>query len=407
MRIALVSLHTSPGSVPGRGDAGGMNVVVSEAAHALSDRGHEVVVVTRATTELSPGECTLDASRSQTRLVVIRAGDPALGKRDLIRVLPEAAGEITELGPFDAVHAHYWLSGIAAGPAATASGVLSAITFHTVAAQKNERLAPGDTPEPPLRIAAERALARSSYVIAGSQSELDSIERSAGEPAFGSEVIHPGVDTVLFRPLGRAPGADVSRETEAPMRVLVLGRLQPLKGQDLAIAAFAAMGDADPELAARVELVIAGEPSPGQESWAAGLLRLAERLGVSDRVRFLPAQDREASARLLAGSAVALVPSHSETFGLVAAEAAACGVPVLVGAHTGLLEAAPHEVAGLQVPGRDPAAWGSALARLLGDPALRAKLGVSARKHALSLDWRAHAERLERRYQALRALTAR
>ncbi|GAA2835987.1 D-inositol-3-phosphate glycosyltransferase [Leucobacter komagatae] len=404
MRIALVSLHTSPSAIPGSGDAGGMNVVVAEAAHALSDRGHEVIVATRANTEVAAGEQSLrrpqvsgegrqgDPAGSSPRLIALAAGDPALAKGDLPAIVPEFARGLRELGPFDAVHAHYWLSGLAAVGAFGGEGSGIATTFHTLAAQKNSRLAPGDRPEPEVRVLAEQSLAETTFVVAGSRSELAGVEEFCGHPRVGSAVVHPGVDTRLFVP------------RPAPrqfLRVTVLGRVQPLKGQDLAVRAAVELAAQDPDLFARTEWVIAGEPTPGAEGFAAGLRELAEAAGVSDRVRFLPAQSRAQAAALLASSDLVLVPSHSETFGLTALEAGASGIPVIAAGHTGLVEAVPEGVAGLHMPDRDPAAWARAIAELLRDEPRRLRLGESARRHAEQHDWAAHAAALERIYEGL------
>ena len=381
-----------------------MNVVVAEAARALAERGHEVVAVTRAAIGVPAGDRPLDPGRPEgARLVALPAGDPGLRKEELPGVLPRLARELRELGRFDAVHAHYWLSGIAARPAAAASGVTPVVTFHTLAAQKNARLAPGERPEPELRLAGERALAGSAYVVAGSRSELAGVVAAAGRPPHGAEVIHPGVDTGRFRPQEPPDAGDaVSRETSlAPLRLTVLGRVQPLKGQDLALRAAGELARRDPELWRRCELVIAGEPTPGAADYAAELRALAHRLGIAARVRFLPAQDRAGAAELLAASAIVLVTSHSETFGLVALEAAAAGAPCVVAAHTGLLEAAPAGVAAVHVPDRDPVRWAEAAGALLRDPARRRALARSARAYALRHDWAAHAAKLEARYARL------
>jgi D-inositol-3-phosphate glycosyltransferase len=388
MRIALVSLHTSPRDVPGSGDAGGMNVVVAAAAQALAKRGHEVVAVTRANEALSPGAYELGAAT----LVALAAGAPRLDKRELPGVLPEFARQLETLGSFDAVHSHYWLSGLAALPLAAHSSTRLALTLHTVAAHKNKHLAPGDSPEPASRIAAERALTQAAFVIAGSSSELDSITAGYGAPLSGASVIHPGVDTQLFRPADSVYPAD-------PLRITVLGRVQPLKGQDLAVRVFGELARRDPDLWSRSELVIAGEPTPGAEPYAAALRALADSLGVASRVRFETAQDRASAASLLASSAVVLVPSHSETFGLVALEAAACGVATIVAEHSGLLEAAG--AGAVRMPDRDPAKWAAALRELLRDPGRRNAQGLAAREHAVNHSWNAHAAELERVYSGL------
>ncbi|GAA1321896.1 glycosyltransferase [Leucobacter albus] len=425
MRIALVSMHTSPSAVPGSGDAGGMNVVVAEAAAALAARGHEVVVVTRATRETAAGEYPLTAGPRTTEprtteprttepgtsptLVALEAGDPGLRKERLPGAVREFARGLRALAGtrgFDAIHAHYWLSGLAAREAFAQRGGRIAVTFHTIAAQKNANLAEGDAPEPETRLAGERLLAAESFVVAGSRSELRGVIEGYGEPPLGSAVVHPGVDTELFRPRAPAahPGAAPhhSATDQSPAhRITVLGRVQPLKGQDLAVRAAIELARRDPELFARTEWVIAGEPTPGAEDYAAGLRALAAQHGVADRLRFLPAQSRREAAALLASSSLVLVPSHSETFGLTALEASACGVPVIAAGHTGLVEAVPDGVAGRHLSDRDPANWAAAIAELLRDGARRARLGSSARAHAERHDWRAHAAQLERCYARL------
>ena len=401
MRIALVSLHTSPSAVPGRGDGGGLNVVVAAAAQALAQRGHDVVVATRASRGVVPGERALFAAHPDgPRLVAYEVGPLDAPKVDLPELLPAFADALRELGPCDAVHAHYWLSGLAALPLAADSGVAPAVTLHTVGAAKHERLAPGELPEPPLRLAAERALVARSGVVGVSAHELGAIRRLLGEPGFGAFVIPPGVDTDTFRPRAHP---SVSRETPEHLRITVLGRVQPLKGQDLAVRAVIELARRDPDLWSHCELVIAGEPTAGAEAYADGLRTLARNGGIAERVRFLPAQDRAAAAQLLAESSVAVIPSHSETFGLVALEAAACGVPVVSGDHTGLVEAAPAAHGGVHVAGRDPVTWARALSRLLRDPALRSRIGARAMSHARRHDWDAHAARLERVYARLAA----
>ncbi|WP_075205189.1 glycosyltransferase [Leucobacter musarum] len=403
MRIALISMHTSPAAVPGRGDAGGMNVVVSEAASALAARGHDVSVITRATAAEPAGVRPLQTGHpTGARLISIAAGDPDAPKEALPALVPDFSramiSRFADDHAFDAVHAHYWLSGVAALPLAARSRVVPAITLHTVGAQKNALLAPGARPEPPLRLAAERAVVMRGAAVAVSRAEAAAIRHASAVPVADDRLVLPGVDTSTFHPRPR----DVSRETPTTLRLTVLGRVQPLKGQDLAVCAAVALAQRDPELWSRTELIIAGEPTSGAEPFARQLRELARIGGIAKQVRFLPAQDRESAAQLLAESTLALVPSHSETFGLVALEAAASGTPVIAAAHTGLVEAAPDGVAGALVEGRDPEQWAAVIAALLRDPARLTCLRESARRHALSHDWSAHAAALERIYGSLR-----
>lgn len=396
MRIALVSLHTSPLAIPGSGDAGGMNVVVREAARALATLGHEVLMVTRATGSTAPGEYVIEADRG-AKLIALEAGPAELRKEALPGIVSEFATGLRALGPFDAVHAHYWLSGLAALEAFPGSAHYSPVivtTFHTLAAQKNERLAPGDRAEPVVRVLGEQRLATETTVVAGSRSEFAAVTQHCGPLRPGSSIVHPGVDTRLFSPSHETP-------TDAPLRVTILGRVQPLKGQDLAVRAAIALRELAPELAARTEFVIAGEPTPGAENFATELRELAATGGVAEQLRFLPAQTREQAAELLRSSSLVLVPSHSETFGLTALEAAASGVPTVLAGHTGLLEAVPAGAGAIHMADRDPRTWARTIADLLADPARRHTMGEAARAHAETHDWRAHARSLEKIYTEL------
>src|SRR5690625_2291242 len=190
MKVSLVSLHTSPLEVPGSGDAGGLNVVVDAAAHALVGLGHEVAVFTRASVAAPAGS---EGTTNGVTVVALDAGDPALPKSDLPGVLPDFAQGLAA-HPFvrasSVIHAHYWLSASAARPVASKLGVPLFTTFHTVAAQKNAH--GGSAPEPALRLREEKSLAHESVIIAGSSSELDGISRGYGTPSVGSHIVTPG-----------------------------------------------------------------------------------------------------------------------------------------------------------------------------------------------------------------------
>lgn len=391
MRIALVSLHTSPSETPGQGDAGGMNVVVAEAARALSRRGHDVHIITRASTKVAPGVRSLNAQDGEApvQLTALEVGERALNKQALTYVLDECSRELEALGHFDVYHSHYWLSGVATSPVARATSVPHVTTLHTVAAQKNAHLSPGDSPEPEVRLVGERALTRDAFIVAGSHSELDAIVTGYGVPPRGSWVLHPGVDTTLFHPAERKDDA---------MKLLVLGRVQPLKGQDLAVDALQHLAATDRNLASRIELCIAGEPTPGAESFAERLRDRAHGVNVT----FLPAQSRFEAAALLRASHVVLIPSHSETFGLLALEAAASGTPVIASHTTGLLESVEGGVSGVHVTTRDPSHWAREISRLLSDSAERDRLARTARAYAEQHTWDHHAEKLEQIYLSLR-----
>lgn len=389
LRVALISSHTSPLSIPGQGDAGGLNVQVLSLAEELARLGHSVDIITRRTRqEQPPVEITADG----VTVHALTAGPLSpVAKEDLPTVLAQMTERIAELGPYDVYHSHYWLSGVAALPVAKAVGAPHILNLHTVAALKNQHLAPGDRPEPQSRLDAERSLGERSELITGSERERHSLISDYHLQPAHVHHITPGVDTGLFR-----PGLPAHPElVDAGSYVVTLGRVQPLKGQDLAIEILAAL-----PRDARPLLVIAGEPTPGQESYAESLRVLAARFGVSDSVRFLPAQSRQHAAMLLSGAQLAIVPSHSETFGLVALEAAAAGTPVLAQRITGLAESVVSGVSGVLFNTREPSVWADTLAELLNDPARLASLSTSARISAESKSWPRHARRVVDVYHA-------
>jgi D-inositol-3-phosphate glycosyltransferase len=393
VRIGLVSLHTSPLDAPGRGDAGGMNVVVRALGDELAQAGHRVELLTRAA---SPGDLgrveTLD---SGARVRFLRAGDAApLPKERLPQLTDEFAVALRELPRFDVLHAHYWLSGRAALPVARDTGAPHVLSLHTLAVVKNARLAAGDAPEPRLRIDAERMLAsRTDAVVASTPSERDAIVAAYGASPRAVTVIPPGVDTRTFRPapVGRAGSAGERDRTH----VAVVGRVQPLKGQDLAIRA---VGLLPPGI--RPHLYIAGEVSgTGNERYRAELERLVDARGLRDDVSFVGALPRPELSALLGGCALALVPSHSESYGLVTLEAAACGVPVVAAATSGLVDAVRDGVTGVLVRDRGERAWAAAIEGLLRDPARRAVMAAASLAHARAHTWKAAAARLATLYE--------
>lgn len=408
-----MSLHTSPSAQPGQGDAGGMNVLVAESAKALAQSGHKVTVITRATTQIHAGQYPMHAegAKHQPTLLAIHCGNPELSKVEITTVLAQCTREIEplieELGGFDVLHSHYWLSGIAVIPVAHSHSIPHITTLHTVAAQKNMHLAPGDTAEPQSRIKGEQRLTQEAFVVTSSHSELQAISRGYGDPARGAKVISPGVDTALFHP---------TQKSSTGAQIAVLGRVQPLKGQDLAVRSFAEFIRLRPDLASQSELVIAGEPTPGAEPFADELRSLARDLNLKviegrsssghsaarrPTVRFLPALSRFEAAELLGASHVVIVPSHTETFGLVALEAAAAGTPVVAEHTTGLAEAVYDGVSGVLLPNRDPKKWASSMSKLFTNSQERDRLNESARAWALTRSWDHHAQSLAELYSSL------
>ncbi len=387
IRVALVSLHTSPLDQPGSADAGGMNVYLVGVAEALAASGAEVELLTRA----AGGEHPEARTPGGVPVRALAAGPASpVPKGGLAELTPEFGRAMAALPRFDVVHSHYWLSGLAALPVAAAWRAPHVLSLHTVAALKNARLAPGDLAEPESRLEGERMLVRSSALtVAATEAERSAILQATDARPDAVAVVPPGVDTSLFHP-GRAAHAD-----DRPF-VLVLARIQPLKGIDLAIAALARI-----PAEVRPLLVVAGGVSPGHDDYAASLQTAAADLLGSAGVVFLPAQTRSATAELLRDAALLLVPSHSETFGLVSLEAAASGTPVVAQRVTGLAEAVADGVSGRLVDGRDPAEWARVIRRLLGDPEAAASLSATAAAFGAARSWSATAERLRTLYETL------
>ncbi|QEE61780.1 glycosyltransferase [Salinibacterium sp. dk2585] len=401
-RVALVAMHTPPAQQAGTGDSGGLNVSLLATAHELAKRGVEVELLTRASgppsvTLLEPG----------VSIHALPAGPPAPVDKSRLRALTDEFGESVarlagRIAPrYDVIHAHYWLSGIATLPVSLELGVPFVQSFHTLAAMKNRHLATGQDPEPELRLRSEGYLAsQASAVVAGSVAEVGCLIDELHAPAERVWVIPPGVDVSLFTP-DRAAAGKVRREysiEEGRPVLAVVGRVQPLKDQELAVRTLAALRR---RRGWTPVLVIAGESTPGDEPYLESLRSLATRLGVEDDVRFVGALERQPLADLLAVATVTLVPSHSETFGLVALESAASGTPVVGYRSTGLMESIAEGESGVLLDSRDPEDWAAAVGSLLDDQAARERLSRRAREHALGFTWGTNATALLALYAAL------
>lgn len=420
LRLAYVSLHTSPAMQPGSGDAGGLNVVARATATALGSLGHTVELITRRNSPDDPDEIEL-SPRVVLRHLTAGPQTP-LPKSEIDAFIPEFSEGLGRLGPYDLVHSHHWMSGVAALPHARAWGVPHVQSYHSVAALPGSSLAEGEPPESPARVPGEALVARESHaVVAISAAEARTVIERCGADPERVCIISPGVNHDLFRPLrpgeppwrGDVMGTVPPRAGTAPPAgteglspvvvpgydkgfVLFAARLQPLKGPDLAIRAMAGV---DPAI--RPHLVVAGDVSPDFAAYEAKLRALVAELGLEREVSFVGPQPRPALARLMRSARIVLVPSHSETFGLVALEAAASGTPVIAAAAGGLREAVAHGETGQLMDSRRPEDWASAVTYLLTEPGLLSRQGIVARVHARRFVWTWAAARLVAVYSDL------
>ncbi|HVK25407.1 MAG TPA: D-inositol-3-phosphate glycosyltransferase [Actinokineospora sp.] len=391
-RVAVLSVHTSPLEQPGTGDAGGMNVYITETATRMAHRGIEVEVFTRATSsdlppiaELAPGVLVRHVSAGPFE-GLSRADLPAELCGFTAGLLRAEARH--EPGHYDLLHSHYWLSGQVGRIARERWGVPLVHTAHTLAKVKNAALADGDTPEPRQRVIGEQQIVDfADRLVANTDVEAQQLVALYDADPERVDIIAPGVDLDRFRPGDRlAARARLGLRPDAVVFAFV-GRIQPLKAPDVLLRAAAellARGGVDRD---RLVVLVAGGPSGTGLEQPAALQDLAVTLGITDVVRFLPPQSGEALARVYRAADVVAVPSHNESFGLVALEAQACGTPVVAAAVGGLPVAVSDGRSGLLVDGHATGDWAAALGRLARDPGLRASLAVGAVRHAHAFSW--------------------
>jgi D-inositol-3-phosphate glycosyltransferase len=347
-RVAMLSLHTSPLEQPGIGDAGGMNVYVVELARRLGAMGVEVEVFTRAVSgDLPP----------------------------VVEFAPGCVVRHVAAGPLEPLAKERW-------------GVPLVHTMHTMARVKNAALADGDAPEPSARAIGEaQVVDAADRLIANTDAEARQLIQLYDADPARVAVVAPGVDLLRYRPGDRdkaraATGLPMDRQV-----LLFVGRIQPLKAPDLLVRALAVMVDRQPELRDRLLVVIVGGPSGSGTAEPKQVQQLATALGVDDLVRFEPPACGDDLADFYRAADLVVVPSYSESFGLVALEAQACGVPVVAARVGGLETAVLDGVSGALVDGHDPRVYADVLRSLLDDPVGRRRMSAAAVRHASGFGW--------------------
>lgn len=398
LSIGFVMLHTSPLDVPGTKDAGGMNVVVRAQAEALAAAGHRVRIFTRRSDAETPSRVEL---RPNLTVVLLDAGAPRLlakGEHEAVMVkFGDLLADELRADPVQVLHAEHWFSGIAALPVARELGVPLVQSYHSIAAPPESPLGEGERPESPGRLAGEARLANEAdLIIAVSEAERATVlERLAGDPGR-VRVVPLGVDTELFHPCDTAACEEQRDWLRGGGRaeVILVGRLHPLKGFDLAIDAIARIPEDQ-----RPSLRIVGAPPPDGDEYVRALHDAVAQHGMLRTTAFDGALRRRELAERIRSATLMLVPSHSETFGLVALEAAASGVPVIARDAGGLREAVIAGETGALVAGDDASVWADAVLEMLGDAAHLKEMGDAARAHALRRSWQASSERLVEVYR--------
>ena len=392
-RIAVLMVHTSPLEQPGIGDAGGMNIYVVESAQRMAAMGVSVDIFTRRThasetdiVEISPG----------VRVRYFDCGHGTLTKEQLpvhIAGLSKEFLRIVKEENYDAIHSHYWISGKVAMPAAKELGIPLVHTMHTMARVKNLNLAEGETPEPMIRVQGEtQVVAAAQALVANTDAEAASLVSLYDACPDIVHVVAPGVDLYTFTPgQGRSAARAVVGLPHDSLVVTFVGRIQPHKGPEVLIRATSELVKHSPLLRNKLIVNVIGGASGANTEEVDRLKELATWLGIDDVVRFAPPVARGDLAQWYRAADLVVVPSYSESFGLVALEAQACGTPVVATAVGGLRTAVADGISGVLVDGHDPKAWSSVIARLLQEPQRRVLLSMGAIEHASHFGWDATA----------------
>ena len=400
MRIAVVSMHTSPTAPLGQSANGGLNVYVREICSAFSDRGIMTDVYTRVQSADDP---MTEQLAPLSRVIYLPAGRD-LDKYSLYREVPDFAARIYDHAvdeglAYDLIYSHYWLSGEVACLLRPQLAPAWAHIAHTLGLVKNRRLAVGARPEPALRIAIEGELARQAdLLVASTADESQDLTDLYGADPARVFVVAPGVDLATFRPIERQEARRKIGAGSGPL-LLFVGRLERLKGVDIAIRALAELrrrGHGD------LRLLVLGEDShEGDESEMERLKEIASAESVRDSVDFLGSVAHHELPFFYAAADACVMPSYSESFGLVGLEAQACGCPVVGSGVSGIRSVVRDEVTGFLVDGDDPNDYADRIARLLDDPELARQMGRRGQLLAQRFSWSRTADRLAELFSSL------
>ena len=388
-RIATVMVHTSPLDQPGIGDAGGMNIYVLESAQRMAAMGVSVDIFTRRTDPAAPEIVEISPG---VRVRHFDCGHGTLTKEQLpihISGLSQEFSRIMRTENYDVIHSHYWLSGKVAMPAAKELGIPLVHTMHTMARVKNLNLAEGESPEPMIRVQGEtQVVAAASALIANTDAEAASLVSLYDSCPDIVHVVSPGVDLFTFTPgESRSAARELVGLPHDALVVSFVGRIQPHKGPEVLIRATSELVKHSPLLRHKLVVNVMGGASGASTDEVDRLKELTTWLGIDDVVRFEPPVARQDLAQWYRAADLVVVPSYSESFGLVALEAQACGTPVVATAVGGLRTAVADGISGVLVDGHDPKAWSAVISRLIAEPARRLLLSMGAIEHASHFGW--------------------
>jgi D-inositol-3-phosphate glycosyltransferase len=398
----MITMHTSPTATLGQNANGGLNVYVRELCTLLSCRGVATDVFTRRPDSHGP---EIEELAPLSRVVYLPAGPADLDKYRLLDHVPgftdAVQGFVRRSGlHYDLIYSHYWLSGLSACTLRHRLGLPWAHTAHTLAIVKNRQLAPGAEPEPEIRVDLEGEIARcADLLVVSTAAEGRDLRRAYSVPADRLAVVAPGVDLDIFQARPKPLARDLVGHPGERL-FLFVGRLEPLKGVDVILRALALLtaGGRYPE--ARL-LVLGADSGSGVGGEQARLRRLAAELGLTDRVEFLGSVPQREVATYYAAADALLMPSYSESFGLVGLEAQACGTAVIASNVGGLASVVRDGVTGYLVDGHDPAEYAERMRLVLENPRLSGEMGARGGRMARAFSWERTADALLDRFSEL------
>ncbi|MGI8916811.1 MAG: glycosyltransferase [Chloroflexota bacterium] len=404
-RVAMLSVHTCPLAGLGGRDTGGMNVYVRQLARELARRNFAVDVFTRHRFGHGP---RIVEDGPGVRVIHLDAGPPGpMDKETIYQHLPEFAAHVDEFRLaeqvcYDRIHAHYWLSGLVAADLRRRWNVPSLVMFHTLARIKNLHIGEGETADSELRAQGEqRAMDMADCIIAANSVERDHMLSQYRVDPHKISLAPLGVDTSIFKP-GDRGWARAGLGLTGKQLVFSVGRIEPLKGMDTLVRAAGLLVQDDPSLRQRLRVLIGGghvdDDDPSGCTELDRLRALIDRLGLAEVVQLLGAVPQPELPRYYAAADCVVVPSHYESFGLVAVEAMACGTPVVASRVGGLGLSVKDGETGFLVPARDEAAFADRIGRLLRSPELIARMGCAAAVAGRAYSWRAVADRIVNLY---------
>ncbi len=410
MRIAMLSFHTCPLATLGGKDTGGMNVYVRDLTRELGRRGLRVDVFTRSQDEHQPH--VKEDLGYGNRVIHIPAGpEVPLPKDILYEHVPEFVGGVREFArgqgqAYDLIHSHYWLSGVAARSLRAAWDAPFIQMFHTLGQMKNRVAQTPVERESELRLRVETELiGQADQIIVSTLAEQTQLQwlYDANTRSGNITVIPPGVDTAMFYPRSAAE-AKARLGIDPNFKLLLfVGRIEPLKGVETLLRAVALLNERGLCDCATLCLSIIGGDPATQNVEMDRLQALRAELGLAELVTFLGKQDQDALPDYYAAAEAVIMPSHYESFGMVALEAMACGTPVIASEVGGLAFLVRDGETGFHVPDRDPEALSDRICQIITDPLLRAELGEQAAAYAKGYAWPLIAEKIIGGYESVLA----